>query len=297
MAIGYACLTIGVPGTDLSRCILRNASEENLKRITEKNLSALEAMLHYNIENNIKLFRISSDIIPFGSHPVNQLPWWELYEKKLLELGHKIAKAGIRVSMHPGQYTVLNSPNYTVVENAINDLEYHNRFLSSLDAGKECKLILHVGGVYGDKAKAMDAFLLHYHKLKDGVRRRLVIENDDRNYNIEDVLQISAKTGAPVVFDNLHHLINPPDFIMSDAEWIKVCGNTWTKEDGVQKIHYSQQKETGRPGSHSDTINIKDFAKYYSQLPYKNLDIMLEVKDKNISAVKCNKAIYHKDEI
>jgi UV DNA damage endonuclease len=287
MAIGYACIAVDVPGTGLSRCILKNASEDRIRTLTEANLAALDAMIDYNIRNNIKLFRISSDIIPFGSHPVNQVRWWDENKGVLWQLGRKINEAQIRVSMHPGQYTVLNSPDTKVVQRAIDDLEYHERFLTALGMQENSKLVLHIGGVYGDKNKAMMSFIDNYRVLPKNIKKRLIIENDDKNYNIEEVLYLSQITGAPVVFDNLHHKLNPPKTTMSDADWIKKAGSTWLKRDGIQKIHYSQQKEGGTPGSHSDTISLPEFLTYYSLLPNGEIDIMLEVKDKNMSAVKC----------
>jgi UV DNA damage endonuclease len=291
MAIGYACLTVEVPGTGLVRCILKNAAEEKLRSLILSNLTALDRMIDYNIQNNIKLFRISSDIIPFGSHPVNQVRWWVDYQELLMLLGQKIRNAGIRVSMHPGQYTILNSPDGKVVQNAIQDLEYHDQFLTSIGAEQNGKLVLHIGGVYGDKKKAMSEFQRNYQLLSENIKKRLVIENDDRNYNIEDILQLSAVTGAPAVFDNLHHRINPPAERLEDSGWILRCRETWSKLDGVQKIHYSQQKEGGKRGSHSDTILLSEFLSYYHTLPQVKPDIMLEVKDKNLSAVKCIHAI------
>lgn len=294
MAIGYACLLMDVPGTGLSRCSLKNASNDNLTRITMANLDALGAMIDYNIQNNIKLFRISSDIIPFGSHPVNQIRWWEEYQDRLKQLGQKITDAGIRVSMHPGQYTIINSPDSKVVQNSMKDLEYQERFLTSLGMDEKSKLVLHIGGVYGDKEEASKAFRKNYYLLAENIKKRLVIENDDRNYNIEDVLRISEVTGAPVVFDNLHHSINQPKAALLDRDWILHCGSTWRKQDGTQKIHYSQQKVGGKPGSHSDTIVLTEFINYYNELPDKELDIMLEVKDKNLSALNCIKAVENK---
>jgi UV DNA damage endonuclease len=115
----------------------------------------------------------------------------------------------------------------------------------------------------------------------------LVLENDDRSYNIEEVLEIAARLGVPVIFDNLHHAINPPARKMSDAYWIEQCRTTWLSDDGRQKIHYSQQNPLKKPGSHSDTIYISEFMDFYDSLDREDLDIMLEVKDKNLSALKC----------
>ena len=102
MRIGYACLALGVPNTELRGCILKNASEEVLLNIISHNLNALENIIDYNIKNNVSLFRISSDLVPFGSSPVNSILWWEVYAPKLTAIGQKIEAYGIRVSMYPG---------------------------------------------------------------------------------------------------------------------------------------------------------------------------------------------------
>lgn len=288
MSIGYACLTVGVPGTDLKTCRKKNATEGRLRELIEHNLSSLEKMIEFNAENNIHLFRISSDLIPFGSDlQVNSLDWPELFADQFKRIGEKIKKNHIRVSMHPGQYTVINSPNKDVVERAILDLEYHEKVLNSLNVNKENKIILHIGGVYNNKPEAIERFVASYNELNEAIKDRLVIENDDRSYTIEDVLEISERTGAPVVYDNLHNAINFTDLDKTDAFWIEKAQQTWSKEDGRPKVHYSQQQLNARAGSHSKTIRIDEFLIYYDEIKKFDIDIMLEVKDKNLSAVKC----------
>ncbi|MDP4181402.1 MAG: UV DNA damage repair endonuclease UvsE, partial [Bacillota bacterium] len=287
MAIGYACLTIGIENAGLSSCKLNNANEDNIRKIISYNLKALEIIVKYNINKGVKLFRISSDIIPFGSHPVNNLTWWDEFRSEIAEIGEKIINSGMRVSMHPGQYTVLNSPNLKVVDNAYNDLIYHSRFLDALGVDSKNKIILHIGGVYGDKKKSAEAFILNYSNLPQSIKKRLVIENDDKNYTVEDVLNISEVSGIPVVFDNLHNKLKPSQLNLTEVQWIDRCNQTWKKADGIQKLHYSQQKAGGLYGAHSDTIHIEEFLLFYNSLKDKDIDIMLEVKDKNLSAVKC----------
>lgn len=287
MSIGYACLTVGVPNTGMKNCLIKNASEAKLAELIEHNLNALENIVDYNITNGIKLFRISSDIIPFGSNPVNQLPWPELFEAQLRRIGDKIKVNNIRVSMHPGQYTVLNSLDIHVVRRAIDDLRYHAQFLDSLGTNLTNKIVLHVGGVYGDKRAAMERFVLHFSDLNNSIKRRLVIENDDKSYHIGDVLALSTRLGLPVVYDNLHNLINPADQAKDDYYWISQCAKTWQPADGPQKIHYAQQNKLKKAGSHSGTISIHQFMAFYANLDEQKPDIMLEVKDKNLSAVKC----------
>lgn len=287
MRIGYACLALGVPGSGMRSIIMKNATPEKLREVIGHNLYALEHLIDYNIENGIRLFRISSDLIPFGSSPVNGLAWWEEFEGRFQAIGKKILDSGMRISMHPGQYTVLNSPDEGVVTRAVEDLVYHARVLDSLGTGSDHKIILHVGGVYNERENALERFRTGYRSLPHSIRRRLVIENDDRSYDIQEVLELGTELGIPVVFDNLHHAILNKDNSRSDSYWIEASRGTWEEADGHQKIHYSQQNTEKRTGSHSDSIRIEAFMAFHESLGREDLDIMLEVKDKNLSAVKC----------
>ncbi|MEL7648338.1 MAG: UV DNA damage repair endonuclease UvsE [Sedimentibacter sp.] len=286
MSIGYACLAVGVKDAGFKSCTMKNADTERLTEITEHNLRTLENIIEFNAANNIKLFRITSGLVPFGSSPVNNLPWHEMFEGRFLEIGKKIKDSGMRVSMHPGQYTVLNSPNDDVVKRAVEDLDYHCLVLDSLKAGQECKIVLHVGGVYDNRKSALERFVRNYMRLKENVKNRLVIENDDRMYSIEEVLETGIALNIPVVYDNLHNAANPCGS-QSDDFWISQCNKTWKAADGKQKIHYSQQDPSRKKGSHSEFIRVKEFMNFYGQVKGENLDIMLEVKDKNLSCVKC----------
>lgn len=287
MTIGYACLAIAVPGSKYKSCILKNASEKRLYELIENNLYALETMIDYNIENEIQLYRISSDLIPFGSSVAFNLPWEKDFNHHLSRISKKIKQSEMRVSLHPGQYTVLNSPNQDVANRAALDLDYHTRILDALELDSSHKIVLHIGGVYGDKEAAKDRFLTRYEKLKKAIKERLIIENDGSLYHIEDVLEISSKAKIPVVYDNLHNETNPSTLDKSDPYWIKLAGKTWQVKDGRQKIHYSQQDPKKSIGAHSQTIQLARFLDFYENLPNSNIDIMLEVKDKNVSAIKC----------
>ena len=290
MSIGYACLNIGTPNTNISSVMQRNATPDKLTEVTAHNLKALEKMVDYNIANDIRLYRISSDLIPFGSSPVNRIDWPEIHKEAFDRIGAKIRKSGIRVSLHPGQYTVLNSPTEDVVERAIEDLIYHEKILVALGTDTTNKIVLHVGGIYGNKAAALDRFTTNFKRLPEAVQNRLIIENDDRLYNIEDVLGLAFRLQIPAVYDNLHHAINLPPSGGDDRYWIASAAKTWKDTDGKQKIHYSQQAPGKRPGAHTDTIQLDTFLAFYETLEDKQIDIMLEVKDKNLSAIKCQNA-------
>jgi len=271
----------------MKSCTLKNATEARLNEIITYNLNSLAHIIDYNIKQNIRLFRISSDLIPFASNPANTLPWWDTFSSHFEQIGHSIKNSGMRVSMHPGQYTVLNSPQPEVVERAIKDLEYHCRILNSLGLDEKHKIVLHIGGIYQNKRLAQKRFIRNFSHLDQTLVDRLVVENDDRAYNIEEVLEIGIKLGIPVIIDSLHHEINPSQSSLDQVAWIEQCGKTWREKDGRQKIHYSQQDPLKKPGSHSESIKIHDFMQFHQSLAGQDIDIMLEVKDKNLSAVKC----------
>ena len=131
---GFACKTIGVPGASLTAITLAKATPENMLGVCRHNMRALETMLCYCAEARIPLVRISSDIIPLASHPQNSFDWQSELEQELASARATLAQTGIRVSMHPGQYTVLNSPRQDVVDRAIDDLTFHAGFLDALGA-------------------------------------------------------------------------------------------------------------------------------------------------------------------
>ena len=167
MKIGYACKTFGVPFTNERTCIQKYASNEKLLEIIEWNLNSLSNIIDYNTENGIKLFRISSGLIPFGSSPVNKIEWWKEFGFLFQKIGKKIKENDIRVSSHPGQYTVLNSPNKIVIERAIDDLWYHNKVLDVLGADSSNKIVLHIGGMYGDKKVSAKKFIKNFKKFEE----------------------------------------------------------------------------------------------------------------------------------
>lgn len=291
MKIGYACTVVGLPLAKMKTCRMKDATDEKLSMLIRHNLLTLQLMMDYNGQHGVELFRISSDLIPFGSSPTNSLAWWEEFQDIFAEIGKTIKKNKIRVSMHPGQYTVLNSTDSDVVKRAILDLDYHCKILDRLGTDSSSKIILHIGGVYEDRKAAVERFVESYQLLSPEVKRRLVIENDDRSFCAQEVLEIANAVGIPMIFDVFHHEVLPSPKEKSVRAWIEEVAKTWKKEDGAPKIHYSQQNPDKKAGAHSETINLVKFLDFYDQIKTCNVDIMLEVKDKNISAIKCKLAL------
>jgi len=287
MKIGYACIPLTINERTNRRLQVKKFSEKMFLEVIEQNILDLRKILENNKKLNISLFRISSDIVPLGSHSINKIQWEKYFENELKEIGEFIIKNGMRVSMHPGQYTVLNAQKEEIVINAIKDLEYHTKLLDSLGVDSSNKIILHIGGGYGDKSASMNRFIENYKRLSQSVKDRLVIENDDKIFNIEDVIFVSREINIPVIFDNLHHVCNHKGDAPIKEIMAKVA-KTWKEKDGHIKIHYSQQNLHKQIGAHSNTIIVKNFLTYYAEVKEFNPDIMLEVKDKDISAIKCN---------
>ena len=291
MKIGYACIPLGVNYKTNRRFILKNFTVDKFLETTRSNLLDLNKILKYNLNNGIYLFRISSDIIPFGSHDINTIDWIKTFKDELLEIEKFIKNNSIRVSMHPGQYTVLNSPDQQTVKKSIKDIEYHCAFLDSLNVDYSSKIILHVGGVYNNKGESLKRFKQNYKLLSSSSKKRLVIENDERSYNISDVLQLSDSIGIPVVFDNLHHQLNP-SLSTNLNEILHKVSKTWANVDGRIKLHYSDMAQNKKVGAHSDFVNSSNFIKFYNEVLSFSPDIMLEVKDKDLSAIKCINCIH-----
>ena len=287
MRIGYACLAVALEGAQLKTCTRKNAVPERLLSLTGENLSALERMIDYNIASGIRMYRISSDLVPFGSSVASALPWDALYREQLARIAQKIWISDMRVSMHPGQYTVLNSQDAGVIARSMDDLRYHARLLDALRLDETHKIILHVGGKYGDPRAAVSRFVEVYRDLDASIQNRLILENDGSIYRIDEVLELCHRIGVPAVYDNLHNEINPADETKDDAYWVSLCGETWRAKDGAQKTHYSQQNPQKMCGAHTDTIAIDPFLDYCHRLSEPLPDMMLEVKDKNRSAMKC----------
>lgn len=293
-AIGYACMNEDIPQSTYRTCRKHNISDQLLRELINHNLMVLKDTILYNIKNNNHLFRVSSSLIPFGSSDLNTLNWAYEFKDKFAEIKKLIDEHDIRISVHPGQYTVLNSPRQAVVEAALNDLEYHARILKLLSDREDSLMVLHVGGVYSHKGEAMERFIEVYkNRVSSLVKCFLVIENDDKMYTVEDVLEISKQTQLPVIFDNLHHRLNPSFKGKSEYEILDQVMKTWDFRDVKAKMHYSQQDYGKQAGAHSKTINLELFKVCYESTYRKfDMDIMLEVKDKNRSFIKVNQILH-----
>ncbi len=252
--------------------------------MVENNPDCLREILEFNINQNILFFRISSDLVPFASHPICKFKWQEYFRKKFEKIGNFITRKGIRISMHPDQFTLINSPDRKVLENRRRELLYHAEVLGLMGLPTTAKIQLHVGGVFGDKEESIKRFIERYTYLPKRLKRRLVIENDDRKYNLRDCLRISHQTGIPILFDVFHHRINSSGEGLGQA--FKIFTQTWPEKDGLPMVDYSSQEAGKRKGRHAETSDPTHFRRFLEETKWFDFDIMLEIKDKEKSAIR-----------
>lgn len=284
MRIGYPCINLSL-GCRPSRTFrLANLSWKRLRETLSGNLACLEEIVRWNAERGLLFLRITSDLVPLASHPENRFPWDEEFALDFARIGALMRSFGMRISMHPGQYTLLNSPRPKVGKAAVDDLLYHARVLDLLGLDQTAKIQIHVGGVYGNKKKAMERFVRAYEALPEGVKRRLVLENNERFYTLSDVLVLHRKTGIPVVFDFFHHELNPDGKTLAEA--LECQKETWGPEDGLPIVDYSSPLSGGRAGSHAHALDEERFRRFLEDSRPHDFDLMLEVKDKERSALK-----------
>lgn len=284
MRIGYAGLNYSVGCTPSSTFRLKSYSSKKLKEKIKSNLKCLEKILNYNLKHNILFFRIGSKIIPFASHKICDLDWQKEFSKDFKRIGSFIKKNNFRITMHPGPFTIVNSPNKKVVKKAIKELQYHNNFLSSLNLDCSAKINIHIGGIYNNKEKSIKRFIQNYKKLPSSIKKRLVIENDEKSYNLTDCLRIHKETGIPITIDAFHYkLKNKNNSLRED---IIRANKTWKKKDGLPVIHYSSQNPNKKRGAHAQTLNKKKFKDFLKTIRGVKCDLILEIKDKEKSVLK-----------
>ena len=293
MNLGYACINMTLsekkPKVTTNRSMIKRTFLEKgtdyAAELSLLNCRDLVEILRWNVENDIKFFRLSSNIFPWASeYQIEDLPTYQKIKTILNGCGHYAKQNGVRLTSHPGPFNVLVSPNEKVIQNTLIDLTNHGKVfdLLGLDRTPSNKINIHCNGVYGDKQSAMDRFCKNFELLPESVQTRLTVENDDKAsmYSVKDLMYIHERIGIPIVFDYHHHKFCTGD--LSEQEALELAISTWP-EGITPVVHYSESKalhesnEKLKPQAHSDYIN---------NLPntYGNkVDIMVESKAKELA--------------
>ena len=255
------------------------------------NLRDLKTIIQWNYDNGIRVFRMSSGLMPHWSNSRIKTENMSRFRPILREIAELAMLYGQRLTFHPGQYNVIGTMNDTALQNTILDLDYHAEILDMMELPPDSVMVIHGGGVYGDKETTISRWVKQFDLLSERIKRRIVLENDERSFNVVDCLRISEIVNIPVVFDTHHHecyiKINP-DFKMPTIDTLlPLILNTWHKRSIKPKFHVSEQSCCGRIGAHSDYIN--NLPNYLLDIPTKygvEIDIMIEAKAKESAIFK-----------
>ena len=296
--LGYVSISKALDITTSTTITFTNFIKENrpydkLTRIINTNLDNLEKILTYNIKNNLHFYRLTSKLIPLATHKDVNFDYLKLFKSRFKKLGNMINKNNLRVDTHPDQFCVLNSTNKEVVENSIDILKYHYKILDALNI-KNKVIIIHVGGNSFGKQKSISRFINNFNKLPIYLKKSIVIENDDKIFNLEDVLFISKKTNIPVVLDYHHFLCNRTE--KNIEELIEDVFKTW--KNNRPKIHFSSPKSKLKKEfrSHHDYINSDTFIDFIEKIKFikKDFDVMIEAKAKDDALYRLTREIKYK---
>lgn len=281
-------------------CIFKN-EKIRFRTVTAKTVSTLSAIqrltkiqtiCHHNaIElakaiafcstHGIGSFRVNSQIIPLKTHPQ--------YGYSLELLGPEIKESflkcralatqnNIRLTFHPDQFVVLNSPRPIIVQNSIEEVEYQAEIAQWIGADV---INIHGGGGYGNKPEALKRLKENVAYLSHEARTRLTLENDDRTYHPQDLLPICQTLKLPLVYDVHHHRCNPDNISIETTTPLAL--NTWNREP---VFHISSPKggwESTTFRSHADYIQPDDFPHAWKHLP---ITIEIEAKAKELAVLR-----------
>ena len=282
--LGYACLPVTIKETSSSTLTYTNYKKLGINKGNEKlnsvilsNFKSLENILKYNIKNNIIFYRMTSNLIPLGTHNDVKFEIFKRYKNEFLNIGNIIKNNNLRVDMHPDQYCVLNSINEKVVESSISILKFSYAMMKSMDINT--KLVLHVGGKGNSKKEGIERFINNFNKLDKKIKESIILENDDKIYNIIDVLQICKKLNIPMVLDYHHFRVNNNGEKIED--YIEEIFDTWN--ESIPKIHFSSPKNKKEIRAHNDYIDVFDFIEFLNKISFtkRDFDVMIEAKAKD----------------
>lgn len=266
----------------------------------------LHKIFDYLAAQSIGMYRMSSDIAPYVTHP--EMPQFhrQIREsaQELRALGRRARELDLRLSFHPSQFIVLNSADPVLVRKSIADLAAQAELLDTMELGPEAVIVVHAGGTYGDTAKGRADWIATYETLSPEIRRRLVLENDDLRYSAADVLEIHRAIGVPLIFDHQHFLCHNPERLELRPTVEKFLASWPTSVR--PKLHFSsprtelrelkiKNRKTGKRETvlqqpvwtgHADFCQPFEFIGMMRQLDGLEFDVMLEAKAKDLALVR-----------
>lgn len=301
LRLGFAVKILGAPGLR-SNDARRWQSNPSLG----VSLQYLDAIFDYLQQNAISMYRLSSDFAPYATHP--DLPQFHNqvheFRKELKRAGGRARELGLRLSFHPSQFIVLNSPDEAVRGKSMWDLRVQAEMLDRMELNDEAVMVIHVGGSYGDNQRGIDRWCRTWDGLPANVRRRLVLENDDIRFSAADVLAIHQRTGVRLIFDVQHFWCLNPERLELKPTLKRFLG-TWPA--GIRpKIHFSSprtemrevmrlDRKTGKKKTvlqapvwtgHAAYNHPFEFISFMRAVSGFEFDVMLEAKAKDLALLR-----------
>ena len=296
--LGLCCLNLTLreqkpPIYCSRRMIIRTIEEKGIDVLKEKildNLADVIKLIEWNEKNGIRVLRLSSELFPHKSNSKVENYDFDFAIDSMKKIGDKAREYGHRLTFHPGQYNVVGTPDIDKFNQTICDLKYQADVLDYMEMDQHSVMVVHGGGIYGDKEKTIDRWIKQFDNLPNNVKKRLVIENCEKCFSIKDCIIISQAVNIPIVFDTHHFdcykILHPEEIFEEPSYYMPIILETWNKRDIKPKFHVSEQG-SGKVGHHSDYIeNIPD---YLLEIPEKYnvpIDIMIEAKMKELAIFK-----------
>lgn len=291
--LGYACINMELQetrGVQCSRSMIRRTFDQKgtayASQLALQNCKDLIEVVKWNNDNGIKVFRITSCLLPWASeYNIDDLPDIDGIAAALAEVGVIAAEGGQRLSFHPGPFNILASETERVVKNCITDLAIHGKMMDMMlqPENRWAKINIHVGAAKGDRVKALDTWCRNFERLPDNVKSRLTVENDDKPnlYSIQQLYDgVFKRTGVAIVADQHHHGYGPQDLPWSEA--LPLAASTWG--DIRPTCHLSNSRTIEEPG-----VNANAHSDWY-YTPFDDcgveVDVVLEAKMKERALFK-----------
>lgn len=239
-SLGYACINTELreKGIFTSRTLrLATAKAKGIdyiKSLIVQNVYDLYQIIKWNADHDIFLYRMSSETFPFYTH--SEINYDLDFIKPLLrEVGKYAMKRKVRLTMHQCHFSVLNSTRQSVIDNSVLDLTLHCDILDIMQLKSDSIIVIH-GGTKNRISKLRDTLL----KLPERIRNRLVLENDESAYTIEELLPLSEELLIPIIIDFHHSEINPST--ESDDFYFERVFNIWKIKNILPKVHVSNSE-------------------------------------------------------
>ena len=222
----------------------REVAEQKLWDLMVQNIESVRKLVERvgTFDDQLRMVRISSDLLPVYTEPTWSYYWRRpdvvrYLETHFREVGVIARRDNVRLSFHPGQFTVLASDNPDIVTRSIEEFEYHADMARYMGYGKtfqDFKINVHIAGRAGP-----EGIRAAYKRLSTEARNCITLENEENSWGLDDCLSLSDI--IPTVLDIHHHWIREGEYIQPGDDRVKRVVDSWR---GVRPtMHYSVSRE------------------------------------------------------